>query len=214
MNCTTRRISAGACLLFVSFLLALPAGAHDGAGTISVESSVPTDNAAEIVVRLVWNNDGHPAADATITAVPVGVDGATPVLMEPVDSDGRYRANVSLPGPGEWTIRFTSVTPVATLDQPQNIAAETTTTTAPEAASTTEGSTTDDTPTTPALEATTGTEQEPATEVASPASTPASGDSEGSSSGAGAAVLVGVVVVLAGGAALLVIRSRRGAGTT
>lgn len=95
-----------------------PAWAHEGEGTVTIESVEASDQGANVRIRLTWVNDGHPAADATVTATPVSPSGTpqTPVPLVPIDDDGRYQADVSLEEPGTWTIRVTSVSPIATAE--------------------------------------------------------------------------------------------------
>lgn len=171
------------------FGLPSPAFAHEGGGTITVESSEPVDGAAvRYVARVIWNNDGHPAAaaDTTMTAAPIGPDGTAvaPVTLEPVDDDGRFAATVEFPSPGAWTVRFTVITPAATLELPQQIdpPATTTTSAAPSTTTSERGSTT-------------------TTEV------PVDEDSEASK--AGTFVFLSVLVVLAGSAFVIARQVRR-----
>ena len=97
---------------------AAPAGAHGGNGTFTIESSTPDATGVRFVVRLVWDNDGHPAADATVTAVAIGQDVvATPVPMTFTD-DGRYTATVPPPDASTWTVRFTAINPTGTGEAP------------------------------------------------------------------------------------------------
>ena len=169
-----------------------PAAAHEGGGTMTVESAEPTDSGSvRYVVRLIWNNDGHPAAaaDTTMTAVPVGADGTaqTPVTLEPVDDDGRFAATVEFSSPGAWTVRFTAITPEATLEVAQQIdpPPTTTSTAAPSTTSSEAG-----VPTT-------------ATDA------PDDDDEDGEASKAGTIVFVAVMVVLAAGAVALGRRQRQ-----
>ena len=62
-------------------------------------------------VELVFVADGHPAADATVTAV-AELAGATvgPVTMQPTGADGHYTATLTFPSAGQWNVRFTGVT--------------------------------------------------------------------------------------------------------
>jgi hypothetical protein len=118
--------------------------AHEGEGVITIESGEVTGLTATYQIRLTWQNDGHPALDATVTATARrAADGQaqTPVPMSPVDEDGRYRGAIELT-PGDWTVRFTSVTPQGTTEVPLSVVAPTTTTvatttTAPPSSSTT-----------------------------------------------------------------------------
>ena len=107
------------------------AAAHDGDGVLVVESQGPAnDRSVPYVVRLTWENDGHAAIDATVTATAVAADGTpqTPVPMEAIDEDGRYSATLTYPSSGRWTVRFTSVTPTATAEVAEEVAPATTTT--------------------------------------------------------------------------------------
>ena len=191
------------CFVAIAVAVALlgpasPAAAHEGGGTLTVESAESTDSGSvRYVVRLIWNNDGHPAAaaDTTMTAVPVGADGTaqTPVTLDPVDDDGRFAATVEFSSPGAWTVRFTAITPEATLEVPQQIdpPPTTTSTAAPSTTSSEAG-----VPTT----ATDAPEDE---------------DEDGEASKAGTIVFVAVMLVLAAGAIALGRRQRqrRQAGT-
>lgn len=146
-----------ACMLtlLAAVVFCPPAGAHEGGGTITVETTEPApDGSVRYVARLIWNNDNHPAAaaDTTLTATLVNADdlALTPVTLTPVDDDGRFETTVEFPDPGVWTVRFTAISPEATLEIEQDIAAPPTTTTTTEAAETT---TTIDTAATTAPEA-------------------------------------------------------------
>ena len=185
----------------VLFVPVSPAAAHEGSGTIAVEEADPAaDAAVRYVVRLTWNNDGHPAAAdlTTITAVPVGADGTarTPVTLEPVDDDGRFEGTIEFPGPGAWPVRFTSIAPPATLEVPQQVAPPATTTTmSGEATSTTAG------------EAATSTTVDDATGDTSDDT--ADEDGDGGPSAAGSALFVAVLLLLAGAALVLGRRMRQ-----
>lgn len=126
---------------------ASPVSAHDGAGAFAVESNESTEQGGvRFVVRLTYLDDDHPANDATVTATTMAEDGttATPVPMTSVDDDGRYEVTLPPPGTGTWTVRFTSVSPGANLEQP--VAADPEEPTESTAPSTTEpGSTTETT---------------------------------------------------------------------
>jgi hypothetical protein len=106
-------------------LLVSPAGAHDGKGIVTVEATHPAGaTAVHYIVRVTWENDGHPAADATVTAAAVGSDGTTltPVTLAPADDDGRYAGVVEYPEAGSWTVRFTSIDPTGTAERSEEIA--------------------------------------------------------------------------------------------
>jgi len=110
--------------------LGSPAGAHDGKGIVTVEASHPAGAAAvHYIVRVTWEDDGHPAAEATVTAAAVGGNGTTltPVTLAPADDDGRYAGVVEYPEAGSWTVRFTSIDPTGTAERSEEIAAPATT---------------------------------------------------------------------------------------
>lgn len=180
---------------------ASPAGAHEGPGILTLESDTPTGTSHRYLVRLVWENDGHPAARATtITATPVTPAGAaqTPVAMTAVDDDGRFEATLDLVEPGSWKVRITSINPVATMEVPVDVAPPaTTTTTAPATTTTGTPATTDD-------DQAVDTDQ-----------TAARDDDDSSGMGAGVIALV-VLVVVALLASAYVFRSkmRPGSGPT
>ena len=93
---------------------------HDGVGVVTVEGRHPT-SASEVhyVVRLTWSADGHPADDTTaLSASLVGLDGVPQpaVAFQPYGGDGRFAGTVAFPGPGVWTLRFTSAHPPTTVD--------------------------------------------------------------------------------------------------
>lgn len=174
------------------------ASAHEGEGVLVVESATPTATGRDYVVRLTWEDDGHAAVDATITATPVDPAGApgTPVPMAAVDQDGRYRAEVPMPTTGQWTVRFTSVTPVALVEVQETVEAAATTSTTAETVATTVA------PSTTTASETTATSADGA----------GVGDDDGEDGGAGwlIAAVVAAAVLAAGAFAL--IRSSRDPG--
>jgi hypothetical protein len=103
--------------------LASPAGAHEGEAVVTVEAAHPAGTSVHYIVRVTWANDGHPAADATVTATGLAPDGTplTPVTMEPVDSDGRYAGAVDYPEAGSWTVRITAIDPTGSVEQSQQV---------------------------------------------------------------------------------------------
>src|SRR3546814_3073384 len=156
------RHALGLSLLSVAFLIgaASPAAAHDGEGILTVESQIPTgDVVVEYVVRVTWADDGHPALQSTVTATPIASDGApqTPVSLDPIDEDGRYAGTVTYPAPGDWTVRFTSVTPTGSVEIVEPIRSQPTTTTAPATTTVPREPGDDD----PGSDATTGEESNP-----------------------------------------------------
>lgn len=97
------------------------APAHTGHGVLVVEGAHPVSpTAIHYVVRLTWSGDNHPAEQAYVTATVVDLTGQSkPVPFYPYDRDGRYAGTVEVPGPGLWTIRFTSASPAVTVDHPE-----------------------------------------------------------------------------------------------
>lgn len=109
--------------------------------------------------------EGSPHLDGTA---------ATPVTLEPVDDDGRFRATVEFPSAGTWTVRFTAITPEATVEVPQQVdPPATTTTTVARSTTTSEG------------------------ESTSTSEAPADEDEDGEASKAGTFVFVAVLLILA-----------------
>jgi hypothetical protein len=45
-----------------------PAGAHEGDAIIQVQAAHPAGSSVHFIVMVTWENDGHPAVDATVTA--------------------------------------------------------------------------------------------------------------------------------------------------
>lgn len=138
---TRLRGLAGLIAVGVAALIALApaAAAHEGKAIINVETEVNQPAGTDYTIRAIWNNDGHPAADATVTATPIdpaGVNG-TPIAFAARDEDGRYGGFVPMPSPGRWTVRFTVVEPAGTLEVTRDVAATTTTTAKPKATTTT-----------------------------------------------------------------------------
>ena len=121
---TALAVAALALVLGLGAGAAAPAGAHDGVAIIAVEAAHPAGTGVHYIVRVTWEDDGHAAVDATVTATAVGSDGTqlTPVTLAPADSDGRYSGVVDFPSPGSWTVRITSIDPTGTLEQAQEVA--------------------------------------------------------------------------------------------
>lgn len=111
--------------------LAAPALAHDDQGLFSVTVSEPSgDLAYDLQVALIYSGDREPVEGANVTAVAEGPGGtAGPFTLEPTEEPGSYATTVTFPAPGEWTVRFTSITPSATIEHPIAVAAPATTTT-------------------------------------------------------------------------------------
>jgi hypothetical protein len=121
-----KRLSAAALLCTVVLAVGSVAAAHEGDGRIEVLQATPAPYlAVDYQVRLTYVADGHGAPDATVTAVAEqpGAAAAAPVQLTAGAEEGLYAGTVSFPAPGDWTVRFTSVTPAATLEQPQSVTA-------------------------------------------------------------------------------------------
>ena len=121
--------------LLAIFIAALVAGgpaaaAHEGKAIITAETQADRPDGTDYTIRAVWTNDGHPAADATVTATPINPAGAagTPIAFSARDDDGRYGGFVPMPIPGRWTVRFSIVEPTGTLEVTRDVAEVTTTT--------------------------------------------------------------------------------------
>ena len=127
MKSRTTSLALAATLVFGLLSTAGPASAgsaspqHTGHGVLVVESRHPiSPTAIHYVVRLTWSGDNHPAEQAYVTATLIDLTGqATPVAFYAYDDDGRYAGTVELPGPGLWTVRFTSASPAVTVDHPE-----------------------------------------------------------------------------------------------
>lgn len=198
----TRFVSAvAASSLLAVAVISSPAGAHEGTAVITVESQTVEGTSVDYVVRAVWDNDGHAAADATATVVADSPTGERlgPVPMEPTDDDGRYTATLDFPSPGDWNVRFTVVTPPGTLEITQTVpstdapVATTETTADPEQSATSAAADVEATDSTAPLDA------EPAS---------ASAAEERPTSNAGAALFFFIVAAIILGACLLAYRSR------
>jgi hypothetical protein len=118
-------IAIAVAVAFAGVLLGPPAGAHEGEGIITMDAAHPAGTSVHFIVRVTWENDGHPAADAVVTATAVGGDGTqlTPVTLAPVDDDGRYANAIDFGSPGAWTVRFTSIDPTGTAKVTQTVEA-------------------------------------------------------------------------------------------
>jgi hypothetical protein len=102
-----------------------PAEAQEGEGIIALEAAHPAGTSVHFIVRVTWENDGHPAADAVVTATAVASDGTqlTPVTLAPIDDDGRYANAIDFGSPGSWTVRFTSIDPTGIGEVTQKVEA-------------------------------------------------------------------------------------------
>lgn len=144
----TRRVAAMlvatlGCMSLTSLLVFLaisaPASAHNDTGIIKVASHVKNDDGTtSFEISIVFDGDGDPAPDAAVTIIAEHPNALKigPVRMTPVkESPGRYAATIALTEPGEWQLRFTSLTPKAYLETTFTVEPEPTTTTGPESVS-------------------------------------------------------------------------------
>ena len=124
--------------------LAAPAVAHDEVGVLTLVAENTTGELqVSYEVSFIYSEDREPVEDAALTVVAEGPDAqvTAPVALEPAGEPGRYRGTVQFPAAGDWTVRFASVTPRATLERTQVVAepvATSSTTTAPNTTSTLE----------------------------------------------------------------------------
>lgn len=199
-------LATAACALVAALAVgAGTAGAHDDVGEMTVTSSVQAGpGTVRLEVGLVYENDGHLAEDATVTATLTGPDGATagPVTLDRVDeSSSLYAAEVPVPSTGTWAAQISSTGPTATATAAIEVTDD-----APAAGG--PGDDPDETAST-MLEA--DEDEQVFTTQSSEDAAPADGaEDEGGSSATPWIVLAVVVVVLVGGGAL--VWSRRGAG--
>ena len=107
-----------AALAAAGLLLGPPAGAQQGEGIVNLEAAHPAGTSVHFIVRVTWENDGHPATDSVVTATARGSDGTelTPVTLAPIDDEGRYANAIDFGSPGTWMVRFTSSDPTATAE--------------------------------------------------------------------------------------------------
>jgi hypothetical protein len=105
-----------------------PAAAHDGAAIIDIEGVHPAGTSIHYVVRVTWEDDGHAAVGATVTATATNAAGTqlTPVTLAPIDEDGRYGGVLDYPSEGSWTVRVTSIDPTGSEEQAQEVTASAT----------------------------------------------------------------------------------------
>ena len=206
-----RRPRPGRALLLTAVALigclvtAVPAAAHDDEGVIEV-SAAPAGRTVEYGVLVTYVGDGHPAQDATATAVAeqAGRDPVGPVVLEATGEPGRYRARITFPGDGTWTVRFSSLSPTAYLERTETITA------APAAATSAAvlgGSTTSPPPTASSVATTRPAASSDALNgAASPAGEAAR---ETGGGGSGSVVFFVLLAVIAVGVTWLIVSSKR-----
>lgn len=147
------RVVAGlvAALAFLLGPASGTASAHGGPGRIEVLGAAVSGSTVEVRVKVTFTGDGHAAEEATVTVAGSSDGGElTPVTLSPVDGEpGVYSGAVTLPSPGGWSLRVTSVEPPATATVPVGVdppsaAAPVTAATGPSTTPTTDPSTAGD----------------------------------------------------------------------
>ena len=204
-----RRLRPGRALLLTAVALigclvtAVPAAAHDDAGVIEV-SAAPAGRTVEYGVLVTYVGDGHPAQDATATAVAeqAGRDPVGPLVLEATAEPGRYRARVTFPADGTWTVRFSSLSPTAYLERTETITAAPAATTSAALA----GNSTTTPPRAESSVATTRSAESP--DALDGAASPA-GDAARGTGGSGSTVFFVLLAVIAAGATWLIVSSKR-----
>lgn len=190
--------------------LATPVGAHGDEGTMEViKTDVVSPTEIEVEVGVVYANDDDLATEANIMVTATGPSGEVvgPINL-PVIEDARYGTTITVPGPGAWTLAFTSENPVASTAAAVEVTPEgppDTTTPTSDAPATSDPEVSVDVTT---LE----TSEPPASVAASATDTEDSNGDDGD----GGSIIGYVVVVLAIAGvttAVVVIRSRRRAGS-
>ncbi len=115
-----RAIWALVAALFLLLLAPGAAGAHGGAGEITVDSVDIDGLSVRIVVSISHVIDGHPAQPATFVldaTATGGSTGVTEIPLSPTGTEGTYQAVFDLPGAGDYLLTLTSTLPPATLEQ-------------------------------------------------------------------------------------------------
>lgn len=133
------KLLAGLAIVMTLTVGADLAGAHGDTGEVTVtraEQSGP--DRIDLEVGIVYGDDGHIAADATVTATLLGPSGDSigPVTLQRVDPNSSlFAGEVEVSGPGSWTVQIDSANPEgatsAEVDVLQDAAGDTTTTEAP-----------------------------------------------------------------------------------
>lgn len=119
---------------------ATPAMAHGEDGTLEVVDAVPTVAGDEVTytVELTYANDGDTVDGAIVSATVRGPGGPQEPLAAASIGEGWYAVPIRFPGPGRWTVTFSSAEPVATVEVSYEVpATPPSTTTAPPATTTT-----------------------------------------------------------------------------
>jgi len=209
INVNQRRPGFGRALLLAAMALiaclmaAVPAGAHDDDGVMEV-STAPAGRTVEYEVLVTYVGDGHPAQGATATAVAEqpGREPVGPVVLEATGEPGRYRARITFPADGTWTVRFSSLSPTAYLERTETIIA------APAAA--TSAAVPGGSSTTSPLSASSvvTTRSAAGSDALNEASSPP-GEAARGTGGSGSVVFFVLLAVIAAGATWLIVSSKR-----
>lgn len=110
-----RRLLALSLLITVVMVGATDAWAHGDEGAMTVTTAEQTGpNTVQLQVGIVYANDQELADQAIVTATLAGPDGARvgPVALA-LETGSLYGAAVDVPSPGPWQIEVTSTAPTA-----------------------------------------------------------------------------------------------------
>jgi len=140
-----RRVIAALLTIAVALASSPIAHAHGDDGTFEPVSIAQGDGLViDVQVVLTYTNDGERVDDpaTVVQARATNAAGAVagPVDLAPASAPGAFVGSLAVPEGGTWTVTLTSTTPLAALDVPGVVVAETgttTTTAAPTATSTT-----------------------------------------------------------------------------
>ena len=108
-----------------------PAVAHDDDGAIMVVDRAIDGLVIDYTVEIRFNDDGHLATDATATVAAelLGAGSTAAAVAMDMTEAGSYVARITLPEPGEWLVRFSSLSPTAYLEVTESVDAAASTTT-------------------------------------------------------------------------------------
>ncbi len=100
--------------------VASPAAGHSDDGTITAAGGDRvTGPSVRVEAAITFNSDGHaaPSATATVVAERSGAATVGPVPLKRDAATGAYTTTIELPQPGTWTLRYTSLSPIAVLER-------------------------------------------------------------------------------------------------
>ena len=105
--------------LALATVLSTSAAARAGDAEITVTQAHPLESSTHYFVSLT-GPDGEPVAGSSMTATPIGPDGAerAAVTMEE-SSGGEFQGAVPMPEPGTWRVRFTTTDPATSTEATQ-----------------------------------------------------------------------------------------------